>query len=216
MKKILGELDDYRLEKRQNSIVAPLRPCDLPLLCAITKAQSIVDYGGSSGWVWDYLKECNLEYNIERYIVIEIKNIVDYFNNSNIHSNPVRYMTVEEYNGNCNIFYTNSVLQYIGDDTIFFNLISRINPDFILIEDFLGGDIDEYYSLQIYYEDRIPQKFRNIGTFISQMKNIDYMLILEKPYITAQRGKIRTLSMSNFPKEKILLYTKTLIFKKFK
>ena len=49
IKKILGVLENYRLEKRQNSIAAPPRPCDLPLLCAITNAKSIVECALDSG-----------------------------------------------------------------------------------------------------------------------------------------------------------------------
>ena len=45
--------------------------------------------------------------------------------------------------------------------------LSKVFPiALILLEDIYVGDFDDFYTAQIYYEDRIPVKFRNKEKFI--------------------------------------------------
>ena len=51
---------------------------------------------------------------------------------------------------------------------LFLNIIQTTSPKYILIDNFLGGMINDYISTQIYYEDRIPVKLRNSVDFIDK------------------------------------------------
>jgi putative methyltransferase (TIGR04325 family) len=215
LQRIVQQLEDYLQESQKfGSQALPARPSSLPMLCSITKPDSIVDFGGSSGWLWHYLKECIPDLLVKEYNIIEIDEICKYFNNSNYHHDqPVSYFSYQDFTGNCDILYTNSTLQYIEDDRILFRLIEKLQPKYLLIEDFLGGEFEDYFSSQIYYENRIPVKFRNRKNFISNIKSLSFELLLSKDYITTTRGIIQPFPMLNIPENKRISYGQTLLFK---
>ena len=214
--RIVQQLEDYSIDrKKYGNLALPPRPSSLPMLCSLTKSDSIVDFGGSSGWAWYYLKECIDDLLVKRYDIVEIGEICQHFTNSNYHDNqPIHYFTSDEYEGNCDILYTNSALQYIEDDEIFFRLIEGTKPKYLLVEDFLGGAFDNFYSRQIYYDSRIPVKFRNQRNFVSNLLDLSFELQLSKDYITSIRGRIQQFPMSNMPEDKRLRFGQTLLFTK--
>jgi putative methyltransferase (TIGR04325 family) len=216
LQRIVQQLEDYLQESQiLGSQALPARPSSLPMLCSITKPDSIVDFGGSSGWLWHYLKECIPDLLVKKYNIIEIDEICKYFNNSNYHQDqPVSYFSYQDFTGNCDILYTNSTLHYIKDDKIFFRLIEKTKSKYLLVEDFLGGNFNEFFSTQIYYNDRIPVKFRNKRNFISDIRNLSFELLLSKDYVTSIRGKIQPFPMSNLPEKNRVKYGETLLFKR--
>jgi putative methyltransferase (TIGR04325 family) len=215
LKRVVQQLDDYHKDRKLHGNMAlPPRPCSLPMLCDLTNLDSIVDFGGSSGWVWYYMKECIPNLSIKKYDIIENDEICQFFTNSNYHvDHPISYSTYQNFAGNCDILYTNSTLQYIKDDEIFFRLIEKTNPKYLLVEDLLGGDFDDYFSTQIYYDERIPVKFRNKKNFINNIRDLSFELLSSKDYITSIRGEIQPLPMSNLPEKNRVKYGKTLLFK---
>ena len=214
LKSIVQQLEDYHKDRKLHGNMAlPPRPCSLPLICCIVMPESIVDFGGSSGWVWYYINECIPNLSIKKYDIIENDEIYEHFTNSNYHDDqPIHYFTSDKYGSNCDILYTNSTLQYIKDDKIFFHLIEKTNPKYLFIEDFLGGDFNDYFSMQIYYDDRIPVKFRNKKNFINDIRDLSFELLLSKDYITSIRGKIQSFPMSNLPEKNRVRYGETLLF----
>ena len=216
LKRIVQQLEDYNKDRKlHGNLALPPRPCSLPMLCGLTNPNSIVDFGGSSGWEWYYIKQCIPNLTVRKYDIIEIDTVCKYFNNSNYHyDQPVKYFTYQDFSGNCDILYTNSTLQYILEDSIYFDLLVKTKPEYLLIEDFLGGNFSDYYSSQKYYDDKIPVKFRNQKNFINNIKDLSFALLLSKDYITTTRGKIQPFPMSNIPASKRVKYAKTLLFKK--
>ena len=216
LKRIESQLEDYLRDiKKYGSLALPPRPCSLPMLSCLTNLDSIIDFGGSNGWVWYYMKECIPNLAIKKYEIIENDEICQIFTNSNYHvDHPISYYSSQNFVGNCDILYTNSTLQYIKDDEIFFRLIEKTNPKYLLIEDLLGGDFDDYFSTQIYYDERIPVKFRNKKNFINNILDLSFELLLSKEYITSHRGKIQPLPMTNLPEKNRVKYGKTLLFKR--
>ena len=87
-------------------------------------------------------------------------------------------------------------------------------PEYILLEDFFGGEFDDYYSLQKYYDHTIPVKFRNRKEFITKILKAGYSLKYAKPYMPAIRGEIQELYMDNFPKNLRVRYGETLLFER--
>ena len=214
--RIVQQLEDYNIDrKKYGNLALPPRPSSLPMVCSLTNPESIVDFGGSSGWVWYYLKECIVDILVTKYNVIENNEICQHFTNLNYHvDQPINYFTYQNFSGNCDILYTNSALHYIKDDKIFFRLIEKTKSKYLLVEDFLGGDFNDFFSTQIYYDDRIPVKFRNKKNFISDIRDLSFELLLSKDYITSIRGKIQSFPMSNLPEKNRVRYGETLLFKR--
>jgi len=216
LNRIVQQLEDYLEDRRLHGIMAqPPRPCSLPTLCSLTNPDSIVDFGGSSGWVWYYLNESIANLSVRKYDILEIEEICQHFKNSNYHHHqPIDYFTLQDSIRKYDILYTNSVLQYIDNDELFLDLIERTKPKYILIEDILGGDFDDYYSSQIYYDNRIPVKFRNKEKFIQGIEALSFKLLLSQDYITKIRGETQPFPMSNLPKDKRVKYGQTLLFER--
>jgi putative methyltransferase (TIGR04325 family) len=214
IKKITSQLEDYLTDvAKKGSSATPPRPSLLPFLCALTNPLSVLDLGGSSGWVWHYTKQCVPNWTPKTFNIIEIPAICQYFSNSDYHlDEPIQYVCLEEVDADCDVLYANSVLQYVCEDELFIGLIARARPSYILIEDFLGGAFEDFYSTQLYSEDKIPVKFRNRGKFLASLNN--YQLILSKSYIATLWGKIMPLPMKNFPPEKRVEHGEILLLKK--
>jgi hypothetical protein len=91
LERITKQLLDYREEFRQYGIALPPRPSNLPLVCAMISPATIVDFGGSSGWCWDYLKHTWHSHTISSYIIVELARIVEYMTKARLHEAPVIY-----------------------------------------------------------------------------------------------------------------------------
>ena len=213
-KRIQEQLLNYRNEVNTNSNTSPPRPSDLALICGVYNFKSIVDFGGSSGWLWDYIKLSNKKNNISKYTIIETKEVCDYAKKYNFHDYPVEYITCDEYIGSSEIFYCNSVLQYFDEESFFITFIKKTNAKLILLEDIYVGDFDDFYTAQIYYEDRIPVKFRNKEKFIKLFEHNGFSTITIKPYICAHRELVQPLPMDGFPEDKKIKYASTIFLKK--
>lgn len=221
MERIIGQLLNYRKEIETHSLVMPARTSDLPFLVALTNANTIIDFGGSSGWTYDFLKKTVPQNTIYDYVIVEIEEIVCRMQAASLHTAPVSYLTdtslLDGETGaakgwEVNIFYTNSVLQYVYDDAVFLKFLEELQPNWLLIEDFLGGDFDNYFSLQKYYESRIPIRFRNRQDFLNGLHGYD--LILAKPYAAEIMGMVKELPMDNFPIDKRVRYGETMLFQR--
>ena len=213
LERITEQLLIYREALKSNPHAMPPRPSDLPMLVALTEASRIVDYGGSSAWAYEFVQATTSKNKITDYLCIEIDTVVNYLCSLDIHAPTIRYdNTLGGIGSGFDIFYSNSTLQYVYDDTSFFKAIDEIQPHWLLIEDFLGGNFDDFYTIQNYYESKIPVKFRNQNQFIEGLCGYD--LILSKPYASPVFGQINKLPMENFSKDFRVEYSQTMLFKK--
>jgi len=200
----------------------PPRPSQLPLLVAVSsprsKAFSIVDFGGSSGWGFHYLMQCAPNCRVDRYDIIELPSVCEIFEDEALCGNGVvNWLSQPDPIGIgiYDIVYVNSVLQYLGSaeaERPFFSLVERSKARYVLIDDFLGVNSPTYYSVQHYYDDRIPVVFRNRNEFISRIENMSYELIMSCPYITTVRGKIEPFPMENMPEDKRVRFGESMLF----
>lgn len=156
------------------------RPTNLPLLAAALNAKSIVDFGGGSGWVSELLlKE---KKRVRTFIVLEIPIICAEFSiyfkqNSNVFFSPSildapRWMTE-----NTDIVYSNSVLQYSPDDSDLTKLVNNLAPEYLLIDDLVTSAGETFYSLQNYYEFKIPYRFSNLKQTENTFAKLGYELL---------------------------------------
>ena len=145
---------DFRKLSSENEIVLPPRSTDLPLLHSITASKSIIDFGVSSGWNFEFLKHSSLHCKIQKYLIIEIEEIVQWMKSKNLHNDPVEFSTHLDKNQKFDILYTNSALQYVYNDNVFIRIIKSTSPGWILIEDFWEATFMIFFSIQSFYEDK--------------------------------------------------------------
>jgi putative methyltransferase (TIGR04325 family) len=212
----LTQLEDSFLRYQNNdSLIPPPRASDLPLLVSTLGITSVLDYGGSNGWTFEYLKRsCNINPDSFFYTIYELPHVCAFFSVIHPIGSPVTYKSSLSDLQNFEVLYSNSVLQYLLDDTELFNVIKRHCPRYILLENFLGGDFHDYYSLQNYYEYQIPVKFRCYSSFLTSVMSLGYTLLLRKVYYEPIRGTITSFNMDNFPDNLRINYGTTLIFER--
>lgn len=208
----IDTLTSYRNACKTEALVMPPRLSSLPMLVASTGAKTIIDFGGSSGWVYDFLDNTVDTSEITTYKIIELKEFAKIIKENGLHKDPVSYLTHSEALPKCDIFYANSAIQYVYDDIELLKVIEESSAEWILIEDFLGGSFDDFFTLQKYYEKSIPVKFRNRENFVGALK--EYDLILSQPYPSIIFEKISEFPMKNFPKNKRIKFSETMLFKK--
>ncbi len=214
LKSIIKQLDDYLIEiKKFGNEAIPPRPSSLPMLFSVLNPESVIDFGGSNGWTWYYLKQCIPNISLKKYRIIENQLINNYYTHSKFHvDQPIQYSSNVITNETYELFYSNSAIQYLNNDDVLLKLIKDIKPKYILFDDFLGGDFDDYYSSQIYYNNYIPVRFRNEKSFLNNMSDMSFKLIMKSDYLTKIKGRVGELPMQNIPKKRRVRFAKTLLF----
>lgn len=216
LQRITQQILDYRLELRQYGIAMPPRPSNLPLVCAMTSPDTIVDFGGSSGWCWDYLQNTLPNHRISSYVVIEIDEVVNYMTKTAIHNAPVSYRSLKDQLAPCDLLYCNSVLQYFGSNAPLLSLIESTVPEYILLEDLIAKDEGEFFSLQSHRDSSIPYRFLGLNKLLSELSCAGYTAIVRYPYASPVLGVIKPFEMSNFPEENQLRYSSSYLLQKTK
>jgi putative methyltransferase (TIGR04325 family) len=216
LQRITQQLSDYRKELRQYGIAMSPRPSNLPLVCAMTKPNEILDFGGSSGWCYDYLQNSLPNHGVKSYDVVETEDVVNYMNNSKLHNAPVKYTTINDLNNDCDLLYCNSVLQYLGSNASLFSLIERTTPEYILLEDLNAKGENDFFTVQTFYNSGIPYRFLGLNKLLSELSFSGYSEIVRYPYASPILGVIKPFEMSNFPQEKQLRYSLSILLQKTK
>ena len=214
LQRITQHLLDYRNEFRQFGIAQPPRPCNLPLVCAMTSPSSIIDFGGSSGWCWDYLKNTLPTHNISSYAIVELESIVKHMQGSGLHGDIVNYQTLDNPLAPCDLLYSNSVLQYFESNTPLLSLIERAEPDFVFLEDTLAKGEEDFFATQSYYNSAIPHRFLGLENLLMDLSSKGYQELVRCPYVSPILGVMKPLSMENFPEEHQLQYSVSILLRR--
>ena len=212
--RISEHLKSYRETHSQHGLALPPRPSNLPWVCASTGARTIVDFGGSSGWCYDYLTNALVGDPITSYVIIEIEGITAYMKQSGLQGPPVRYQLAGDPLTHCDLVYCNSVLQYFRTNTELLELVAKTNPDHVLLDDLLAKGDRDFFSAQNYYEYAIPHRFIGLQKLKADLKGIGYELALEAPFSSPILGLFKPLPMDNFPPEFRLRHALSLLFKR--
>ena len=192
-------------------VTPPPRICNLPFLVALSGVKSIADFGGSTGWAWEYLKSSGIARTIEKYFVIELEASCRYF--ASLHTRPVEYLTSLPPDEHIDVLYTNSMIQYIADDESFFATLRNQRPTYLLIDDFLGGPISDFFSIQTYYDSELVVKFRNAQNFVQRIISLDFELLISTPTVNPIVGQIQSFPMENFHSNNRIEHPITLLFR---
>ena len=216
LQRITQQILDYRSEFKQYGIAMPPRPSNLPLVCAMTAPSAIVDFGGASGWCWDYLQNTLPDQRISSYVVVEIDEVVNYMKKTGIHTAPVAYQSLKDRLAPCDLLYCNSVLQYFGSNEPLVSLIERTAPQHVFLEEVVAKGKDDFFTLQSRRDSLIPYRFLGLRKLLQELSCAGYEEVIQYPYASPILGIIQPLDMSNFPEEKRLRYASSILLQKTK
>jgi putative methyltransferase (TIGR04325 family) len=174
----------------------------------------VVDFGGGSGWIFRYLSMRDLQ--VVSRIVIETESSVEWFREFN---KEVVWVTksslgeLEVMDGK-SVLYSNSCIQYLEDLKVDF-LDLLLKPwEFIILEDIPNVKDSDFWSLQKYYDYKIPYHFFNLQSLVNQIESMGYKLINQINYYERypenwdyQIKNVNSLITPNSPQ--------TLIFRRF-
>ena len=211
--RITQQLLDYRTEYKKNIFSMPPRSCSLPSLVSITNSDSILDFGGSSGWCFDYLKNTIHDNFLDSYQIVETESVVNFMKKSLLHSFPVLFSTINEAIKSCKILYCNSVLQYFESNSSLIYLINKSNPEYILLDDLVAVK-NQFFTLQNSYGVNIPYRFIGLDNLLKDLFSEGYVELCRYPYPSVISGVTKKFDMDNFPKENRINYSMTILFKK--
>lgn len=212
--RIAQQLTGYREELRLHGSAMPPRPSNLPMLCALTRPGTIVDFGGSSGWCWDYLRESGSGHTVSSYVVVETGEVVDYMTRAALQAAPVRYQTAEEPLGATDLLYCNSVLQYFGSNHAFLSLVERARPQFILLDDLVAGADKDFFTTQLFRGSAIPYRFLGLQTLLDDLATQGYLTLARYPYASPVKGVVAPMAMENFPPSRQLRYSSSVLLQR--
>ena len=214
LQRIIQQLQDYRNEFRQFGIALPPRPCNLPLACGIASPNSIIDFGGSSGWTWDYLQNTLPTSKISSYTVVELEPVVKHMQTRGLHDNVINYQTLDGSLTPCDLLYSNSALQYLESNAPFFSLIERSTPNYIFLEDLVAkGEVD-FFGTQFYGESAIPYRFIGLGNLLNGLSSMGYHELVKCPYLSPHRGVMQPYPMENFPEKFQLRHSSSILLRR--
>ena len=231
----ISALDNYDsqqwLEKEKNSILSyrkkysgqigknyPPKNSNLPLLFSIINPKRILDYGGSNGWVFEFLKTSVIgkpNNAISEYFIYELEKSCHFF--SKFHSYPVKYVSSSKHLEKVDLLYSNSTLQYILEDDEWIDVVKASDPEWILLDDFIcHPNEDDYFTMQIYKGKKIVVKFRSIDKFKDSLSKIGYEIISIFPFISGYktRSENNFLDMEGVPKKFRIEYPHSILIRK--
>lgn len=176
------------------------RPTSLPLLTANRIVGSLVDFGGSSGWVYQKCRDVGARF--DKYTVIEVPEIVARF--SAAAPPGVSYQTIEEYSSTLEepleIFYSNATLQYLNSLDVFFEFVYHAKPRAILIDELLWTkENSDWYSIQTNSDMAMVVRFVSIAALRENLESLGYKFVWSQGALAAD-SSMEMPDMSHFAK----------------
>lgn len=212
LQRITQQLSDYKNEFRKYGVAIPPRPCNLPLICAMTNPKTIIEFGGSSGWSYEYLKNSLPKNGIASYCIIETELVVKHMNSLGVHEAPVIYKTHDDSKGYCDLLYSNSVLQYLESNDLLLSITKKKKPKYIFLEDCIAQGQGDFFTTQRYYASKIPYRFIGLNKMLNELT--DYAEVVKFPYVAPILGMSTPLEMGNFPKAYRTRYAISVLMKR--
>jgi putative methyltransferase (TIGR04325 family) len=180
----------------------------------MTSPNVIIDFGGSSGWSWDYLRNTLRQQAVSSYVIVELDSVCSYMKASHLHDEIIEYCSVDAPLAGCDLLYGNSVLQYFESNAPLLSLVNRTTPSYIFLEDLIAADDEDFYSMQPYHNMAIPYRFIGLECLLKDMATLGYREVVRFPYLSPVRGVMSPLPMSNFPDKLRVRYAQSILLNK--
>ena len=115
------------------------------------------------------------------------------------------------------IIHAGSSIQYVSDWKGLLASFIDYQPEILVLEDIMAGDIPSFITTQNFYGKKIRSRFLNINELIQEVQLLDYKLIYKSKCTQNFLGELGgSLPMKNFPTQYQLDYGSHLIFKRTK
>lgn len=214
LRRICQQLFDYEKDLADYGIAMSPRPCNLPLVCGLIQPKSILDFGGSSGWGWNYLLQTVPDTTVKAYLVVETEEVVGFMKGQLDAASPLQYKTLGQEINSFDLLYCNSVLQYFESNWPLKSLIGKTNSEYILLDDLVAFGVNDFFTTQRYYDHEIPYRFIGLEKLLSQLQRLGYKEIVRLPYASPILNVTKPIDMENFPEDKRLRYSLSILLKK--
>lgn len=214
--RIVDILKHYRsLSAVDGRHALPPRPSNLPLVVSALKPQKIIDFGGSSGWSWSFLKNVSFNHQVKKYTVIELESVCDFIFEEELHADKEISFQSDVPEDDFDLLYVNSALQYLQDNSEFLRCVQSSSPSHILLDDLIASDLkQDFFGLQKYFTTLILYRFLSLSKLLGDMREIGYSCELMTPFLSPVRGELKELPMDNFPISHRIKHSTTLLLNK--
>ncbi len=141
-------------------------------------------------------------------ICIKSHEILSDFKNLHFHQQ------LPEISAPVHIVHAGSSIQYVEDWKKLLATFIKYNPQLLVLEDLMAGDVKTFVTLQNYYGKKIRSWFLNINEIIETVDQLGYKLIYRAQFTHDILGKTGPLPMENFEPSYRLNYGSHLMFEK--
>ena len=166
-----------RSVSEESQIQPPSRPTNLPFAAAVVNAKIIVDFGGGSGWVRQFLYGLK---GLERFLVVDVESVVRRF--GEVATSQLEFVTadspvLDDLAGITDILYSNSTLQYLPDNVAFCDVVRRVRPALVLLDEVLWSSTgSDWFTVQVNSIVPAVARFASIDVLVADLATIGYRL----------------------------------------
>jgi len=156
-----------------------------------SKVESIIDFGGGSGWIHAFLQNKPHLKHIE-YFNLEIPSTKAAFEQVIKTGNLYKWLDFDDSESNfgINMIYSNSAIQYLSNNKVLIDLVQRYQPTVILLDDVFESADQDLYSLQNYYKFYQVNRFISVNLLADQIQKMGYQLLEKIPYVNNYSEKM--------------------------
>ena len=150
------------------------RVSNLPNLVGNFNPDLILDFGGGSGWIVNFLDSTFHE----KFLVIESDDFVQEYPKPDTFliltlDDFVKKFSLYSFTNKI-ILYSNSTLQYLSDLFSFFELIKLVKPTYVLLDDVILSNGEKISLYQNYYSHKIPYYIHDASFFYQSFSSFGY------------------------------------------
>ncbi len=155
------------------------------------EVDSVIDFGGGSGWIFALLQN-KPELKGIKYFNVELASTKVAFERVIKKSNMYQWIDLDDSGPNVgqNMIYSNSAIQYLSDNKILMDLAMRYKPSVVLLDDVFESSNRDTFSLQNYYNFYQVNRFISVDLLEEQMQSLGYQLKEKIPYINTYNKKM--------------------------
>ena len=213
-----SKLLEFRKKTARSTCVSPTsnRSCNLPKVFSTARSfdknfKTILDFGGGLGTHYELMRHCLKDEIDIDYHVVETENNVE--EAVKLWENRIKFHSEINSSIKPDLCYSNSVLQYVEDWKGTIKSLIDLGPKLILLDDFPGGDIQQFVSIQNYYSHKMPCWFFNLPNAIKDIEDMGYDLVSKTRYYGPVLGSFSNWPMHNFHVSNRIEHSASLLFK---